>query len=172
MSFTIESEKQTRMSFLDIQVIRDDKAFTTSVYRKPTFSEVYTHFESFLPCTYKFGTVYTLAYRCFRIWSSWTKLHTELVCLKEIFLRNSYPENFINKCFKNFMDNIHVVKETTRTVEKKPLVLVLPYLGSISLQTRTNLKKSLKNTLNCCKLQIVFKNKTRLSNFYFKDGTP
>ena len=38
MSFTIESEKQSRMSFLDIQVIRDDKAFTTSVYRKPTFS--------------------------------------------------------------------------------------------------------------------------------------
>ena len=30
------------------------------------------------------------------------------------------------------MDNLHVVKqETTLTVEKKPLVLVLPYLGSI-----------------------------------------
>ena len=57
------------------------------------------------------------------------------------------------------MDNIHVVKKTTLTVEKKPLVLVLPYLGSISLQTRTKLKKSLKNILNCCKLQIVFKNR-------------
>ena len=62
------------------------------------------------------------------------------------------------------MDNIHVVKETTLTVEKKPLVLVLPYLGSISLQTRTKLKNSLKNILNCCKLQITFKNKTRLGN--------
>ena len=38
---------------------------------------------------------------------------------------------------KKFMDNIHVVKETTLTVEKKPLVPVIPYLGSISLQTRT-----------------------------------
>ena len=71
------------------------------------------------------------------------------------------------------MDNIHVVKETTLTVEKKPLVLVLPYLGSISLQTRTKLKKSLKNILNCCKLQIVFKNKARLvNNFHFKDQIP
>ena len=70
------------------------------------------------------------------------------------------------------MDNIHVVKETTVTI-KKPLVLVLPYLGSISLQTRTKLKKSLKNILNCCKLQIVFKNKTRLgNNFHFKDQIP
>ena len=42
------------------------------------------------------------------------------------------------------MKCMHVVKETTLTVEKKSLVLVLPYLGSISLQTRTKLKKSLK----------------------------
>ena len=71
------------------------------------------------------------------------------------------------------MDNIHVVKETTLTVEKKPLVLVLPYLGSISLQTRTKLKKSLKNILNCCKLLIVFKNDTRSgNNFHFKNQIP
>ena len=71
------------------------------------------------------------------------------------------------------MDNIHVVNETPLTAEKNPLVLVLLYLGSVSLQTRTKLKKSLKNTLNCCKLQIVFKNKTRLgNNFHFKDQIP
>ena len=54
------------------------------------------------------------------------------------------------------MDNKHVVKETTLKVEKKPLVLVLPYLGSISLQPRTKLKKPLTNILNCCKLQLSF----------------
>ena len=43
------------------------------------------------------------------------------------------------------MGNIHVVKGTTLTAEKKPLVLVLPYLGSISLQTRTKLKKPLNH---------------------------
>ena len=62
---------------------------------------------------------------------------------------------------KKFMDNIHVVKETTLPVEKKPLVVVLPYLGSISLQSTTKLKKSLKNILNFYKLQILFKNKTK-----------
>ena len=62
---------------------------------------------------------------------------------------------------EKFMDNIHVVKETTLPVEKKPLVVVLPYLGSISLQSRTKLKKSLKNILNFYKLQILFKNKTK-----------
>ena len=55
------------------------------------------------------------------------------------------------------MDNTYVAEETTLTVEKKCLVLVLPYLGSISLQTRAKLKKSLKNINNCCNLQIVLK---------------
>ena len=41
------------------------------------------------------------------------------------------------------MDNIHLIKETTLTIKRKPLVLVLTYLGSISLQTRIRLKKSL-----------------------------
>ena len=50
------------------------------------------------------------------------------------------------------MDNIRVIKETTLTVEKKLLVLVLRYPGPISLQARTKLKKSLKTFLivvNC-----------------------
>ena len=48
------------------------------------------------------------------------------------------------------MDNIHVVKKTTLTVENKTLVLVFLFFGSISwLQTRSKLKKLLKSILNC-----------------------
>ena len=37
----------------------------------------------------------------------------------------------------------------------------------------TKLKESLKNILNCCNIQRVFKNQTRLSNnFHFKDHIP
>ena len=96
--------------FLDIAIIHEDKTFTTSVYRKPTFRGVYTHFCSSLPFAYKFLIIYTLAYRCFRICSNWTKLHRKLVCLKETFLKNGYLEDFIKKCFKKFMDNIHILK--------------------------------------------------------------
>ena len=56
MYLTNKREKQNRMYFLDIAIIRENKTFTTSVYRKPTFSGVYTHFDSFLPSAYKFGT--------------------------------------------------------------------------------------------------------------------
>ena len=60
---------------------------------------------------------------------SWAQLHTELVFLKLILLKNDYPESFISKCFIIFMNKRHVVKETILIVEKKPFVLALPYLG-------------------------------------------
>ena len=56
---------------------------------------------------------------------------------------------------------------------KKILVLVLPYLGPLSLQTKTKLRNSLKGILNCCKLQIVFKSQNKLAKaFRFKDRIP
>ena len=48
----------------------------------------------------------------------------------------------------------------------KPLLLVLPYLGPLSLHTRTILRKSLKSILNCSKLQIVFKSQNKLGNYF------
>ena len=65
MSFSHEVERDGKQSFLDVNVFHEEGQFVTNVYRKPTFSGVYMHFESFLPASFKFGMVYTLAYRCF-----------------------------------------------------------------------------------------------------------
>ena len=84
-----------------------------------------------------------------------------------------YLENFIDKSFKKFLDIIHLVKEKVPIVERKRLLLVLPYLGVISLQTRNKLQQAIKCVLNWCKLEIVFKCQTKLSNsFRFKDPIP
>ena len=53
MSFTIETEQINKISFLDFNVICEQGKFIKGVYRKPTFSGVFTHFDSFLPDTYK-----------------------------------------------------------------------------------------------------------------------
>ena len=146
--------------------------FTTSVYRKPTFSGIYTNFNSLLPSSYKIGLLHTL-HRCFRICSDWTKIHLELVKLIDVFKSNCYPENFINNCFKLFLDNKYRIQEKVITVPKKTLVLVLPYLRPLSLQTRTKLRKSPKGILNCSKLQIVFKSQNKLAKaFRFKECIP
>ena len=65
MYFTFEQEKNGKVCFLDVEVSRDGNTFATSVYHKPTFSGVYTHFDRFLPSTYKIGMIYTLVFRFF-----------------------------------------------------------------------------------------------------------
>ena len=53
------------------------------------------------------------------------------------------------------------------------MFLVLLYLGPLSLQTRTKLRKPVKSILNCFKLQIAFKSQNKLANaFRFKDRIP
>ena len=48
-------------------------------------------------------------------------------------ISDGYPENFIDRCFELFLKRIHILRV------KKPLRLVLPYLGTISLQTMAKL---------------------------------
>ena len=173
MSFSFEQKKNGKLSFLHTEVSREKGKFVMTLYKKPTFSGLYTHFESFLPTIYKFGMVYTLAYHCFKICPDWTKFHEELSFLKQIFKKNEYPLSFIGNCFKTFDVKLFIKRPQLITVEKKTLFLSLPYLGEISLQTRTKLRKSLKGLLNSCKLQIVFKSQRKLSNlFRFKDRLP
>ena len=47
MSFSMEAERQNSFSFLDIEVIREQIKFSTSIYRKPIFSGVYSNFKTF-----------------------------------------------------------------------------------------------------------------------------
>ena len=52
--------KTEKFSLLDVEVIRKEGKFSTKIQRKPTFSEVYSNFESFLPSFYEFSTAYTV----------------------------------------------------------------------------------------------------------------
>ena len=164
MKFSFKEEENGNLSFLDVELSRRGNKFATTAYRKSTFSGAYTHFDSDLPTTYKFSTIYNLALRFFSICSKWTMFHNELAFLKNIFLKNGYPISLIDKCFKAFLDQLYLKRPQVLTVEKKTLTLVLSFVGELSLQTRTKLQKVLERTLGCCKIQIVFKNQRNFSN--------
>ena len=118
----LEMKSKTKMSFHDLKVIREDKAFTTSAYHKPTFSVVINIFTAFyhLPIILLLSTY---AFRWFLISLSLTKLHTQFLKILKSLCK-------ILKTLK--------FKETTLTVEKNRIINVLPCLGSKSLQTGTN----------------------------------
>ena len=156
----METEQNNKISFLDVNVIREQDKFATSVNRKSIFSSVlvYTHFYSFLSDIYKIAIIYTLINRWFWICSSWSVVDQQLILLKRnVIQKNFHPENLIGRCFKLFVNRIHILKERVSIVEKMSLRLFLPYLETVPLQTRTKLKKFIKMVLNCCKLQIILK---------------
>ena len=151
ISVTAENKKDNRVSFLDVNTIREQGKFTTSVYCKPTVNEIYTHYNSFLSSTYKTGMIHALLYGCF--WNccwNWTKFYLELFKWMEVFRSNIYPENFINNCFKIFLDNKNRIQEKVET-----LIINLYFQSSLSLPEPCQTRMS-KTKFKLGKLSRVF----------------
>ena len=136
IKFTFETEDSNNFSFLDVKIIRQNKRFVTSIFRKATFSGVFTNYDSFISDIYKIGLVRTLRFRFFKICSSMENFHIEVELLRSIFKCNNYPVNIIDQCIKKFFDKLYVPKQIVPTVPKKELLVVLPYLGTFSLNLR------------------------------------
>ena len=170
MKFTFEKEKNNCFNFLDVKVIREDNVFTTSVYRKPSFSGVYTHFDSYMPLSYKFSLVSTIIFRSFTICSDMPKFHQEICKIKDIFIKNGYSERFLDKCVKTFLNKVFIPKRIIQTAEKKQVTIVLPYMGMISTELKVKLHKTFKQLLPACDLRVIFKVSLRMKNYFnFKD---
>ena len=70
ITFTAEIERDGKLPFLDIDIFRSESKFATSVYRKSTFTGLFTNFHSFIPNTHKQNFVSCLIHRIFNLCSS------------------------------------------------------------------------------------------------------
>ena len=91
IKFSFETKKVNSFSFRNVKICREKDKFTTSVFRKDTFSGVYTNFISFVALEHKFGLVYTILYRSFTIVSDFSKFYFEVETLKKTLHKNAYP---------------------------------------------------------------------------------
>ena len=175
MSFTLEVESNNKLSFLDIEIYRCDesKTFMTSLYRKPTFSGMYTNFKSFISIKYKYSLISSLLYRVFMICSNYESIITEIENLKIIWLKNAFPMRVIDRLIRNFFDKIFIKKKVVLTASKKKLILSLDYLGKHSLELKKRLERIINEQIPFCKINVVFSSKNKLRNFFsFKDKVP
>ena len=172
MNFTHEDESNSSLPFLDVNVMRSNGNFVTSVYRKPTFSGVYTNFNSFLPDLYKKSLVSTLLFRLFTICSSWELVDKEVTNLKKILSRNAYPASAIDRLVKTFFTRMRN-RKPVHTVPRQQFQIILPYLGSVSGKVQKKLKSLAKRYLPASEIVVIFKSPSRLSSvFNFKDKLP
>ena len=134
MKFTITKEQYKRSNFSDVKVVRENNVFTTSVYRKLTFSGVSTHFDSYIPVNDKVSLISTITFCSFTICSDMHKFHQEICEIKDIFIKNSYSEQFIDKRVKTFFNKLVIPGRITQTAEKEEATIVLPYMAIISTE--------------------------------------
>ena len=163
INFSFETEKDEQISFLDVNMFRENGKFVTNVYRTKTFTGVYTSFSSFILLEHKFGLIYTLLHRCSVF--DMSKFHFEIEKLKEILLSNGYSNKFIDKCISQFMNKLHIKKPAMLAVAKKQLYLVLSFMGNMSALVKSGLARSLHKHLPFCEVKIVLKTSNRLINY-------
>ena len=172
IKFSFETKKDNSFSFLFGKICREKDKFATSVFRKDTFSGVYTNFSSFVALKHKFGLVHTLLHRSFTIVSDFSKFHFEVETLKKTLYKNAYPIKFVDKCIAKVVNNVFVQKTLFTTAPKFELRIVLPYLGNISSITKKRQNRCIGKRLKFCKLKIIFQTGNRIKNFRCKDRVP
>ena len=100
ISFTIETENNGQISFLDTLITRKNGAVTISVYRKPTHTDRYLDCNSHHELKHKISTAATLLNRAFNLPSTAEGVRKELTHVSNALKSNGYPSATISNILK------------------------------------------------------------------------
>ena len=141
--YTIEHPSQDgSIPFLDILIHKD---LSTSVYRKPTHTDTYTHYSTAAPQTTKDSLIRSLTRRAYNVCSP-QHLDLELTHVKSVLLDNGYPLNRINLIMHRTKNSLSKPK-TPRTKDNGNLANIsVPYYPD-STTTSHHSQCHLSNTM-------------------------
>lgn len=164
LQYTIEHPKSDgSLPFLDI-LIHADKS--TSIYRKPTHTNLYVKYNSTTPNSTKDSVIRSLAQRAFNICSP-QHLQAELDTVHTICLNNGFPSRRVHSIINNIATKLN--RPTTQTLsqfnrqfksDSYPLHVQLPYHPSLS--------KPLKQVLQKHDIKVTFSAPPNLRNMLTK----
>ena len=123
LEFTVETEVDGKLPFLDTLVIRSESGeLKTDWYHKETWSRRFLNFKFYLPENYKKNTVSILTRKVLELANfSFHEKNFELI--KEVLVRNNYPITFVKKIMENTIQNFNT--PTSRIREEN--IVSLPY---------------------------------------------
>ena len=135
---------------MDVLVMRDmtNSAFHTEVFRKPTYTDMYLHFDSHHHAHVKTGIIRTLLQRSKRICNSEEALTKEREHVHKVFKNNGYTTGFINRAMSP------VQPKSTPEQEIYITMVILPYIKGTSEQVR--------RILGRVNIRVAFRNKTTI----------
>ena len=89
--------------------------------------------------------LHTLLHRTYNICSSYLQIHEEIIHLKSVWLKNSFPLFFIDNYIHKFLNKLFVKRiRDSNTTQKKEITISRKYLVKISLLAKNNLQTFLE----------------------------
>ena len=169
LKFTMEAEKDLKLPFLDVLVERRRRYFSTTVYRKPTFSGEYIHWHSFAPVKRKTNIISCLVTRALRICSA-SMIDKEMDNIFKIFVNLCYPEHVVRRTIDRVLSKSKEAAVNSGP-KKCPVYLRLPYLGPVMSRFHSNLKTAVEKVYFSTSLRIVYQTRN-LTSGIVKDSLP
>ena len=182
IKFTTEKEKDGKIPFLDILVKRRKDRLYTELYRKPTFTGVYLHWDSLTSRKYKIGLIKCLLNRIWSICSDPETRSLEASRTKSILLRNNYPAHVLDKEIANFVayrekldlrrtsDDRNSYEKGETDVQKQVCYMKLPYYGPECENFGVKLRRLVETNYKSVSLKVAFTAPSDLGkHFSFKD---
>ena len=169
--FTIEHENNNCLPFLDILITRQPQHFSTSVFRKKTYTGLGSNFYSSCFFNFKTNSISTLLHRAYSVSSDWFLFHKEVEFLRRYFYDNCYPKFLFDKYLKRFLDDKFQPAIRCPTVPKLDFYASLPYSNDPKFLTTLN--QIIKRYFFCVQPKLVLKNTKTIGSFFkFKDEIP
>ena len=173
INFSMDTEVDNKLPFLDILVSRSNGNFVTGIFRKNTFTGLGLNFFSHCFNSFKLNACRTLLHRAYSLCSDWNQFHEEISALRTYFRKNCYPAHVFANLTKKFLDNIAHPKLPNYNVPKKLVYVPLPYLGNLTSSVKKNLELSLSDLYPYVKFNFIFTNPLTIGSlFQFKDTLP
>ena len=137
IQFTVEPTQQGSLPFLDTLVtVQPDNTFSTSVYRKPTHTDQYLHWDSNHHITAKQSVFNTLAHRAKTVSSTQDNMDKELSHIKTALHHCQFPAWALNQWEHNFNHPNQAPTSNNNNLHNNPTnnnyktTIVVPYISN------------------------------------------
>lgn len=168
LKFTSETEKDGKLAFLDVLVHKHEDHFSTSVYRKPTFTGLYMRWNSFSPSCRKTNLIKCLTHRAVNLCSP-IHLAKEISNIRNIFVDNGFPEHVVNACISSKVASL--TTQQKYGPRKCPIYVRLPWKGQVSIQFERQIKSAVSGCFGAADLRLIYCTKSLIPHTH-KDRLP
>ena len=127
IKFTIEKERDQKLSFLDVLITKTSNDRVTTNYKKSTDTGLLTNHLSFIPTRHKLALVKIFVDRLCKISNTWSGFHNDMEKTKSILQKNLFPPDLIDKVVRNYLNDQYNSKESPK--KKEGCYFKLPYVG-------------------------------------------